>query len=80
MPQVSQQIHFVDSQNFSEFLSDLSAKDLNLSYEYQKVKLSLPRFKVDTKTDITQIFKNLGIAAKGNNNSNDNEPMYSLNR
>ena len=37
-------------------------------------------YKVNENNFAQTLFKNLGIAAKGNNNNNDNEPIYSLNR
>ena len=47
--------------NFYDFISDLTPDDLDLDYRNNLVELSLPRFKVEKKTDVKEIFLALGI-------------------
>jgi len=47
--------------DFTEFMSGLSTDDLNLDYSTEYVRIVLPKFKIDKKIDVKQLFQNLGI-------------------
>lgn len=57
--------------NFEEFVSGLSADDLQLNYTEQDVKLYLPKFKIEQETNIKNLFSSMGIKEMFNPNTMD---------
>lgn len=47
--------------SFDEFVSTLTPEDLNLEYTRKEVDLSLPKFKIDKRTDVKQLFQSLEV-------------------
>lgn len=57
--------------NFEEFVSGLSADDLQLNYTEKDVKLYLPKFKIEQETNIKNLFSSMGIKEMFNPNTMD---------
>lgn len=67
-----------NSTDFNTFIGNLTLSDLDLSYTSQKVILSLPKFKIDKKTDVKKLFQSLGITEIFKKNNKDLGAMAPL--
>lgn len=47
--------------DFNDFIANLTVEDMDLEYTSQRVSLTLPKMKIEKKTNVKEIFQQIGI-------------------